>query len=91
MQVNHKNGVKTDNRPENLEIVTPEENIRHEIVNGLGTFKGEAHKRAKLKDHQIREIREIQGQTLKQMAARYGIAYTQIQRIRKRESWKHIA
>lgn len=43
LQVNHLNGIKADNRTQNLEVVTQSENALHAYRAGLWTRKGSAH------------------------------------------------
>lgn len=57
-QVNHKNGVKSDNRPDNLEWCTNGQNGKHAYDTGLKPkLTGERNGRARLNWDQVKEIR----------------------------------
>lgn len=64
LDVNHKNGQRHDNRPENLEYATRSENISHSyrVLNRAPVLppvvRGERHANAKLTDAQVQEVRD---------------------------------
>lgn len=91
-ECNHKNGIKDDNRAENLEWVTPVENNRHSVENGFWhPHKGEAHGRAILTEKDVRRIRTQQGKcTQRHLADKYGVTPQTIASVWKRRIWKHV-
>ena len=88
--VNHKNGIKTDNRATNFEWLTRTENVRHAYhVLGRTNPRGEAHYHAKFTETDVREMRRrcAAGETQTQVAKDYGIAQGHVNNIVTGKGW----
>lgn len=89
-QVNHKDGDKTNNTLDNLEYMTPAENVGHAINTGL--FGSNTGMGRKLRANQAVEIREryaAGGTTYKELALEYGVSQLTILQIVNRKTWKN--
>lgn len=94
LEVNHINGIKTDNSSVNLEWVTRQENIKHCVENNLQIpFKGEQVGTHKLKEWQVLDIRAKYNTGFykqAELAREYKVAKSTIRVIVLRTRWKHI-
>lgn len=91
-EINHIDGVKANNRADNLEWVTRGMNIKHAYDLNLRAARfGEAHNKAKLTDEIVLAIRANKGRELiETLAARYGVSRSTIHRALSGEFWTHI-
>jgi hypothetical protein len=92
-QVNHIDGVKTNNHWRNLEYVTCKQNIRHAVDNGLrGNFKGTANGCTKITEEDIPVIRAAcaSGESQSSVGRRYGLTQANVSMIVLRRTWSHV-
>jgi hypothetical protein len=103
--VNHIDGVKTHNVPENLEYVTPRQNAEHSGRTGLAasgarhgrntkperTAKGERHHRAVLTEADVIEMRRLhaEGETYAELQRKYGLKRGSARDACVR-AWRHV-
>jgi hypothetical protein len=91
LQVNHIDGDKANNRPENLEYVTDKQNKEHSVRLGL-VGRGKRVASTKLTEQQVKEIRTrwAEGEAQRALARRFNVAQGTIAAIVHRMWWKHI-
>jgi DNA-binding XRE family transcriptional regulator len=92
--VNHIDGNKTNNRPENLEWVTAKGNVAHAFRTGL-VGCGSKSNHHKLDETRVAEIKRLRRDAPKQntqraLAARYGVSRRCINWIETGRQWCHV-
>lgn len=90
LEINHKNGVKTDNRIENLEVVTQSENMKHAYKTGLKQkMIGVKNPAAKLGFGEVEKIKTLieKGDTNVDIGKVFGVSDVTIGKIKRGLSW----
>jgi NTP pyrophosphatase (non-canonical NTP hydrolase) len=93
LSINHKDGVKTNNHPDNLELATNHMQAMH-AIRVLKRYQpvGENCSRVTLTTEQVEEMRRrrLEGELVKVLANDFGVSGAQVSRITRGVQWGHV-
>jgi DNA-directed RNA polymerase specialized sigma24 family protein len=93
LEINHKNGVRDDNRLSNLEVVTRAENIFHRktVLKPQGV-RGEANNLAKLTNDQAQKILDLKqsGLSATEIAKLFDVTRSTVSLIHAGKTWPSL-
>jgi len=95
IEVNHKNGIKFDNRLVNLELATRSENMLHgfrELGFSRNRIKGTHHPKAKLWEEDVLKILELRRAGVRRylVAEKFNVSPVAVRLIEKGQNWGHL-
>lgn len=93
-QINHKNGIRSDCRVDNLEWCTASQNMRHAYdVLGFKSVRGEANAASKLTEEKVKEIYAFAMEevlTTDEIGEMYDVTQSVVSKIKSGMSWSHV-
>jgi len=90
-EASHLNGIRNDDRLENLVWESPKENTKRKTEHGT-QIRGEGHYKTNLKESDVINIIEMRkkGYKYREISKKYGIGISSVECITNKRNWKHL-
>lgn len=92
LEINHKDGIRDNNRPDNLEVVSQRENTNHAYRTGLAHGRpGTTHHNAKVTPKIVNKIRKLYAKgrlSQSKIGKMFNLSQGQVGKIIRGERWK---